>query len=70
MKRGPSRHLNFGEYPFQKQSDNSRRGSLWTLDRAPNDARNPLWAPFVPSNEDARGCQNDLSDSFSTHSSE
>jgi hypothetical protein len=56
---------NFAECGLEKLSDNSRRGSLWTLEGAPNDARNPLWAPFVLSNEGARGCQSDLSDSFS-----
>jgi len=48
----------------EKRSDNSRKGSLWTLEEAQNGAETAISVPFVEPHTGTRWWQNDLSDSF------
>src|SRR5215216_3023337 len=46
--RGLNLGTDFAEFIFQKLSENCRKGSLWTLEGAQNDATSAVSAPFVP----------------------
>ena len=48
----------------EKLSDNSKRGSLWTLEVVQNGARSAVSVPSIPPEAGAQGYSNDLSDSF------
>src|SRR5215217_9553117 len=53
--RGLNLGTDFAEFIFQKLSENCRKGSLWTLEGAQNDATSAVSAPFVPPKTRALG---------------